>query len=245
MGYRLPVQLYPHGATIPLGSRHIPLRSPRVAKQHCGAMSARGVRPAGAALAAIVVLGGAVGSATAAERALVARTGRARGITDSSAILAGTVRGGESVRYRFVFGTTRFYGQRTRWAVGRSGHGPVLVSAPLGSLRPATTYHYRLLARACSGCRAVSGADRAFTTAPLPGAAAPPTAPGASSPSPAAVPTAMTGASRSAGKTSATLAGEVNPERTTTSYYFAYGPTVAYGAQSPTQQAGAGDTAIA
>jgi hypothetical protein len=51
----------------------------------------------------------------------------------------------------------------------------------------------------------------------------------------AALPSATTGAARSVTASSATLNGTVNPNNEPTTYFFQYGPTRAYGSQTPTQ----------
>jgi hypothetical protein len=56
----------------------------------------------------------------------------------------------------------------------------------------------------------------------------------------AGAPKAATGGAREVSYASATLAGTVNPNGSNTSYYFQYGPTKAYGAQTAISDAGAG-----
>lgn len=53
-------------------------------------------------------------------------------------------------------------------------------------------------------------------------------------------PHASTGSARHVGGSSAELTGNVNPRGQETSYYFQYGPTTAYGIQTPTTAAGGG-----
>jgi hypothetical protein len=60
----------------------------------------------------------------------------------------------------------------------------------------------------------------------------------------AGLPKANTGAAREVSYASATLAGSVNPNGSDTSYYFQYGPTKAYGAQTPIADAGGGTGAV-
>ncbi|HZE16027.1 MAG TPA: hypothetical protein VE197_10135, partial [Mycobacterium sp.] len=65
----------------------------------------------------------------------------------------------------------------------------------------------------------------------------------AGSPAPATAatpPTASTGAASNVAQSSATVSGTVNPGGTTTSYYFEYGTTTAYGAKTTPASAGAG-----
>lgn len=59
-----------------------------------------------------------------------------------------------------------------------------------------------------------------------------------------ALPGVSTGAATGVSYGSATLAGSVDPRGTNTSYYFQYGPTKAYGAQTALADAGAGTAAV-
>ena len=56
----------------------------------------------------------------------------------------------------------------------------------------------------------------------------------------ASSPSVVTGAATKIGDTSAVLTGKVNPNGRSTGYLFAYGPTTAYGGQTPSRSAGAG-----
>jgi hypothetical protein len=57
-------------------------------------------------------------------------------------------------------------------------------------------------------------------------------------------PHASTGSARHTSGTSAELTGNVNPRGQETSYYFQYGPTTAYGAQTPTTAVGSGQGGV-
>jgi hypothetical protein len=59
----------------------------------------------------------------------------------------------------------------------------------------------------------------------------------------AGAPKATTGGAREISYASAVLAGSVNPNGANTSYYFQYGPTKAYGAQTAISDAGSGTSA--
>lgn len=59
-----------------------------------------------------------------------------------------------------------------------------------------------------------------------------------------ALPSVSTGAATTVGYGTATLTGSVTPHGSNTSYYFQYGPTRAYGAQSAIADAGAGASAV-
>jgi hypothetical protein len=112
------------------------------------------------AVAACALL--APAAATAAEKPLVT-TGGAANLTPTSALVNGTVnpRGAETT-YFFRFGTTRSYGAQTPTQSAGAGTGVRRIAAGLAGLAPATTYHYRLVARNAEGV--TRGADRTFKT---------------------------------------------------------------------------------
>jgi hypothetical protein len=170
-----------------------------------------------------VVLGLTVPAAAAASEPAVS-TGAAIAITSTSATLDGTVNPeGEATSYYFQYGTTTSYGSQTATASAGAASANVNVSAPLASLAPNTTYHYRLVATNPSGT--TLGSDVSFRT-PKP-------------PAPTVVtkrPTAVT-------QTSATLTGTVNPQGEATRYFFQYGTSIAYGGQSQVGDAGSGNGA--
>ncbi len=60
----------------------------------------------------------------------------------------------------------------------------------------------------------------------------------------AAAPTVATGGAKDISYSSATLTGTIDPNGSATSYYFQFGPTSAYGWQSPIAGTGAGTKAI-
>jgi hypothetical protein len=92
-----------------------------------------------------------------------ANTGAASAVTASSASLNGTVNpNGAATRVLFQYGTTKAYGKATPSKGAGSGASPVSTSAAIGSLTPATTYHFRLVASSDAGTRL--GADATFTT---------------------------------------------------------------------------------
>ena len=61
----------------------------------------------------------------------------------------------------------------------------------------------------------------------------------------AVAPAALTGPVTAVAGTTATLSGTVNPNGTTTSWYFEYGTTTTYGTKTPVANAGAGTANIA
>jgi hypothetical protein len=76
-----------------------------------------------------------------------------------------------------------------------------------------------------------AGATQAATKAPKP-------------PKPPQPPSAVTGGAKSISETTAAPEGTVNPRGSETSYYFQYGTTTAYGAQTPTTSVGMGTTGV-
>jgi hypothetical protein len=158
-------------------------------------------------------------------------TGGASSITQGSATVSGQVNpNGQTTTYYFEYGTTSSYGTQTASQGAGSGTTPVSVSATLTGLSAATTYHYRLVATDCGGCRwgTAYGVDEAFTTLAATG-------------SPPAV---TTGAAGSIGSTSATVNGTVNPSGQPTTYSFEYGTTTSYGSQTASQDAGSGTSDV-
>jgi hypothetical protein len=152
----------------------------------------------------------------------VATTGSPNSVTTTSATLTGALNPeGQPTTYSFEYGRTTSYGSHTAQTSAGGGSSGVNVSAAIGSLTPGTTYHYRLVATNGSGTS--RGSDKTFTTSRL-----------------QPVPTVLTGAVRAVTLTSATLQGRVNPQGTTTSYYFQYGTTTAYGGHTRTTNAGSG-----
>ena len=155
-----------------------------------------------------------------------ASTGNATAITSTSATLNGTVNpAGQATTYYFEYGTTNSYGSQSATTDAGSGTANVKVSAPLGSLMPNTTYHYRLVATNASGT--TLGSDVSFKTPKPP------------------VPVVATGRPTAVTQTSATLTGTVDPEGQDTSHVFQYGTSTAYGSETPAASAGAGTKSVA
>lgn len=153
-------------------------------------------------------------------------TGNATAIAPTSATLNGAVDPeGQATTYYFQYGTTTTYGSQTATVDAGSGNASVQVSAAIGSLKPDTAYHYRLVATNASGT--ALGLDVAFQT-PKP-------------PAPAVV----TGRSAAVSLSSATLTGTVDPKGPVTSYFFQWGKSAAYGAQTPAGSAGPGTETVA
>jgi hypothetical protein len=171
------------------------------------------------------VLIGLIAPAAAVASEPVVSTGTATAITPTSAKLDGTVNpGGEATGYYFQYGTTTSYGSQTATSPVGSGSANVNVAAPISSLAPNTSYHYRLVA--INGSGTTLGLDVSFTTPRRP------------------APAVVTGHAASVAQTSARLTGTVNPEAQATSYLFQYGTSSAYGSQTPTADAGSGAATV-
>jgi hypothetical protein len=97
----------------------------------------------------------------------VVATRRASSVTQTSAILSGTVNPkGQATSYVFQYGTSTAYGIQTPTVSAGSGTVAVTVSAAIGALAPNTTYHYRLSATSVNGT--TRSHDSSFKTAALP-----------------------------------------------------------------------------
>jgi hypothetical protein len=124
--------------------------------------ASRGVS-AGAVLACALLTPTA---ATAAQKP-TATTGGVANIAPSSAVVNATVNPRDrETTYFFRYGTTRVYGAQTPVKSAGAGTAGRRVAEALGGLAPATTYHYRIVARNSLGV--TRGADRTFKTARQP-----------------------------------------------------------------------------
>jgi phosphodiesterase/alkaline phosphatase D-like protein len=101
--------------------------------------------------------------------------------------------------------------------VGVSDH---LASAEITGLEPDTLYYYRVMAENAKGSATQALTVATFTTG--------------------SVPTVSTGAYSAVTATTATVAGTVDPDGVSTTYYFQYGGTTGYGQQSASFPAGEG-----
>ena len=139
-------------------------------------------------------------------------TSDASGMSTTRATLHGTVNpNGAATAYEFEYGATTVYGASTGATSVGSGSADVGVSEDLSALSPATTYHYRLVATSVAGT--TRGDDHSFTT-------------------PAAVPIAPeveTWSASDVAATAADIAGTFNPNGFSTTYWFEFGTTTAYG----------------
>ena len=147
-------------------------------------------------------------------------TKSASSVGDTGAKLNGAVDPhGASTTAFFEYGTSASYGSKTSSQNVGSGTGATNVSATLTGLAPGTTYHVRLVASNASG--ASNGSDQTFTTT---GPPVPKTG----------TPTAVT-------TSGATLVGTVDPAGHSTTWYFEYGTTLAYGTKTASHGAGSGN----
>ena len=138
-------------------------------------------------------------------------TGSVTNLASTGATLNGTVNPrGLSTSYYFQYGTTTSYGMTTTTTAAGSGSSAVTVSKAITGLQSERTYHYRLVASSSGGT--TYGSDATFTTTGQP-----------------QLPSAVTLAAGNVKSSSATLNASVNPHNSTTTYYFEYGISVAYG----------------
>ena len=151
-----------------------------------------------------------------------ARTGPPRGVSGSAATLTGSIDSrGRATTWYFEYGTTAGYGTRTPTQSVDAKPGDRNAAITVSTLKPSTSYHYRLVATSDAGT--TRGVDQAFTTG--------------------APPTATTGPPTLSDGGAVTFTGAVNPNGVTTSWWFEFGSTTSYGSRTPTRSAGAGTVA--
>jgi hypothetical protein len=148
-------------------------------------------------------------------------------ITTSSAVVNGTVNpNGAATTYHVDYGTTSSYGLSTPESSAISGSTPVAVKVTLSKLTQNTTYHYQLVATNAAGT--ARGGDHSLHTAQKP-----------------ATPVASTRPATQKGPLSAVVNGLITPRGLPTTVHFLYGPTTAYGAQTPDVGVGEGFSGVA
>jgi hypothetical protein len=92
-----------------------------------------------------------------------AQTGAAQSVGPNSALVTGSLdTRGRPTSWRFDYGTSTKYDRSTPWKNAATAAGTQPVSAALAGLSPATSYHYRLVAKSDAGT--TYGADAAFAT---------------------------------------------------------------------------------
>jgi hypothetical protein len=121
-------------------------------------MRFKGLRALGLSALAIGLL---PGSALAAKPATT--TGGASNVTFNSVRVNGSVDANKAAtNYYFQYGTSKAYGTNTPQFPAGARANAIHVSTDIGSLAPATRYHYRIVAVNASGT--ALGKDRTFTT---------------------------------------------------------------------------------
>ena len=141
----------------------------------------------------------------------------ASSVTDTEAKLNGTVNpNGQATTATFEYGTTASYGTKTPPQNVGSGSSATGVSTTIAGLKPGTVYHFRLVATSAAGTG--TGGDQTFTTS--------------------GPPVVTTGPASGIGANTATLTGSVDPNGHSTSWFFQYGMTTAYGAKTSSKSAG-------
>jgi hypothetical protein len=143
-------------------------------------------------------------------------TGAANPVSRTAATLNGTIDPeGEATTYYFEYGKTRYYGKDTApppgEALGTTTPGNHPASAGIEGLDPGATYHYRLVAVNAKGTS--YGVDRTFSADP-------------------AVAHLSTDPASEVDRVTATLHGTLDPDGLETHYYFEWGKTRRYGAES-------------
>lgn len=147
------------------------------------------------------------------------KTGKATGVTATSATLTGTVNpNGSATTCSFQYGRTMVYGSATPTQHVGSGSKTVNVSAPVTGLTPSTTYHFQLVCKNLGG--QARGGDGKFKTA--------------------GAPTVTTGRATHRTRSSLTLSGTVNPHGSATRCSFHYGRSQRYGSRTKVRNVGSG-----
>ena len=146
-------------------------------------------------------------------------TGSATSVTVSSARLTGSIiPNSQATTWYFEYGTSTGYGSKTSVGNAGSGASSTNVSNSISGLAAGTTYHFRL--DATNGSGTTFGSDQSFITT--------------------ALPNVQTGAAQSVGTSTATLTGGINPLGHSTTWWFEYGTTTAYGSRTASKGAGSG-----
>jgi hypothetical protein len=123
------------------------------------------------AVAACTLLFALTGTATAAPPTVTTLPIDPTAVTDTYALLSGIVNpNGIATVYKFQYGETTAYGSETPQTSAANGKADVPVDVAVDELKPATTYHFRLVAfpdpaaGPYYGVDQTAGADQAFTT---------------------------------------------------------------------------------
>jgi Ca2+-binding RTX toxin-like protein len=158
------------------------------------------------------------------ERAPGVSSGSASALKLDGATVNGSVTPyGLDTSWYVEYGTSTGYGSKTAAKSAGAGGGPIAVSVSISGLKPATDYHYRVVASNAAGT--TTGQDVVFRTL--------------------SPPTALTGVASSIGSTSATLNGVADPNARSSSWWFEYGKTTALGSRTSTKNIAAGTKSVA
>jgi hypothetical protein len=177
---------------------------------------------AAAASAYLVLFAGVALAATSPT----VTTGSATSVNQTTAVLNGDVNAsGTKTSYSFQYGTAPTFGAVTATADAGSSTSTKSVQVAVTDLAPGTTYYYRIDASNALG--SAVGATKSFRTtgAPPPGA--------------------TTGTAQGLSANGVTLTGVVYPAGDTTTYYFNYGLTTAYGLRTASVAIPAGTAPVA
>ena len=151
-----------------------------------------------------------------------AATGSPSLVTNSSADLNATVNpNGKATTYAVQYGPTTSYGLQSATAAAGSGTKGVPVRVTLNGLVSGTTYHYRVIATSADGT--VASPDATFVTTGHPVS---PTG---------TLPVVSEAGAVNISTHGVQLNGAVNPESSSTTWYFQYGLTTYYGVQTSPQ----------
>lgn len=149
----------------------------------------------------------------------------ASSVRDTTATLNGSVNPlGQSTNAYFEYGTSTSYGAKSSVKSLGSGKSSTNVAVGITGLTPGATYHFRIVAQNATG--STSGGDQTFTTN--------------------GPPVVKAGGATAVTSGTATLTGSVDSRGHSTTWYFQYGPTTAYGLKTPThsQSAAVGPRAV-
>ncbi len=146
-------------------------------------------------------------------------TGTASGVTASAATLNGTVDpNSRDTTFYFEYGTSASYGTKTPAKSAGSATTARAESAAVSGLQTGRVYHFRIVASSDAGT--TTGKDATFTTS--------------------SAPAVVTDDASSVTPTSATLRGSLTPNGLSTTRWFEYGTTTAYGSKTSSVSAGSG-----
>ena len=152
-------------------------------------------------------------------------TRSASSIRDTTATLNGSVNPlGQPTNAYFEYGTSTSYGTRSAVKSVGSGKSSTNVGIDVTGLTPGATYHFRIVATNATGTS--TGGDQTFTTTGPPGIKA--------------------GAATGITSSTATLTASLDSHGHTTTWYFEYGTTTAYGVktQAHSQSSNAGARSV-